>query len=231
MRVEVVAGAAKLLFPEAGVGESEREGVGIALADKGFELGELALGGFAGGGFDFVQEGAHVGGRAHHLVDGGEVGPGAEAEEGGHLFARGEEVEQNLLVGGIAAVVVGEIHAAAELRAHGVGHDRRHVGRIGGEDYGRVGGEIGAVLVASAWDAVAGEVVVGKAEEVVGIVDGDFADVVLDGAAEGHAELRSCGRRGRGCGRGWAHRCRRRRGGSRGGRGRGSSGVAASRWR
>ena len=37
-------------------------------------------------------------------------------------------------------------------------------------------------------DAVAGEVVGGEAEEVVGVVDGDLADVVLDGAAEGHAE-------------------------------------------
>ena len=30
-----------MLFPEAGVGESEGEGVGIAVADEGFELGEL----------------------------------------------------------------------------------------------------------------------------------------------------------------------------------------------
>ncbi len=37
---------------------------------------------------------------------------------------------------------------------------------------------------------MAGEVVVGEAEEVVGIVDGDLPNVVLDGAAEGHAELR-----------------------------------------
>ena len=101
--------------------------------DEGFELGELALGGVGGGGFDVVEEGAHVGGGAHHLVDGGEVGPAAEAEERGHLFARGEEVEEDLLVCGIAAVVVGEVHAAAELGAFGVGHDRRHVGRVGGE--------------------------------------------------------------------------------------------------
>ena len=36
---------------------------------------------------------------------------------------------------------------------------------------------------------MAGEVVGGEAEEVVGVVDGDLADVVLDRAAEGHAEL------------------------------------------
>jgi hypothetical protein len=39
-------------------------------------------------------------------------------------------------------------------------------------------------------NAVAGEVVVGQAKEVVGMVDGDLADVILDGSAEGHAELR-----------------------------------------
>ncbi len=77
--VEVVAGAAVLLFPEAGVGEGKGEGVGVAFADEGFELGELLLGGIKGGGFDFVEERAHVGGGTHHLVDGGEVGPAAKA--------------------------------------------------------------------------------------------------------------------------------------------------------
>ena len=71
-------------------------------ADEGFELRELVLGGFAGCGFDFAQEAAHVGGGAHHLVDGGEVGPTAEAEELGHLLAEAEEVVEDLLVGGVS---------------------------------------------------------------------------------------------------------------------------------
>jgi len=155
-------------------------------ADEGFELGVLVVGGFAGGFFYLVEEGAHVGGGAHHLVDGGEIGPAAEAEEVGHLLTEGEEIEQDLLVGGIAAVVVGEVHAAAERGRDGVAHDGRHLGWVCGEGDGFGGGE-GAV--GGRGDAVTSEVVGGKAEEVVGVVDGDLADVVLHGAGEGHGEL------------------------------------------
>src|SRR6185437_4948979 len=80
LRVEVVIGATILLFPEARVAEREWEGFGVAAAHEGFELAELALYGFACGLLDFIEEFAHVGGGAHHLVDGGEVGPAAEAE-------------------------------------------------------------------------------------------------------------------------------------------------------
>ncbi len=105
-------------------------------------------------------------------------------------MAGGEEVEEDLLVGWVGAVVVGEVHAAAELGADGVGHDGRHLGRVGGEDYGGVGYEVGAVAGGLGLaNAMTGEVVVGEAEEVVWVVDGDGADVILDGATEGHGEL------------------------------------------
>ncbi len=79
------------------------------------------------------EEGSDVGSRAHHLVGGGQIGPAAEAEDGGDLLAGGEQVEENLLVRRIGAGVVGEEHALAQRGIGGEGHDRLHVGRIGGE--------------------------------------------------------------------------------------------------
>src|SRR6185437_12072562 len=97
-------GAAVLFFPETRVAEGERKGFRVAAADKGFELSELALCGLAGGVLNLGEEFAHVGGGAHHLVDGGEVGPAAEAEDFSHLLANFEKVEEYRSVGGVAAV-------------------------------------------------------------------------------------------------------------------------------
>ncbi len=188
LRVEVVVGAAVLLLPEARIAEREREGLGVAAADEGFELGELALCGFACSVLDVGEKLAHVGGGAHHLVDGSEVGPAAEAENLGDLLAGLEEIEQHGRVGGVAAVVVSEVHAAAQLGAGGVGHHGREDRRVGSERDGAVGDEL-TVLGFGCAHAEALEEVGGEAAKFVGISHLDLADVVLHGAREAHAEL------------------------------------------
>jgi hypothetical protein len=60
----------------------------------------LAAGAVEAGCVELGQEGADVGGRAHHLVGGGQVGPTAEAEDGGNLLPRGQQVEKNCWLAG-----------------------------------------------------------------------------------------------------------------------------------
>ncbi len=174
-----------MFFPEARVAEREGECFGIATADEGFELSEFALCGLAGGVLDVGEEFAHVGGGAHHLVDGGEVGPAAEAENLGHLLANFEQLEKNWGVHRIAAVVVGEVHAPTQRGAGGVGHHRSENRWVGGEGDRGVGGELAGLFPHS--ETL--EEVWRKAAEFVGIGDFDLADVVLHGARETHAEL------------------------------------------
>ncbi len=121
---------------------------------------------------ELCKEGAHIGGGAHHLVGGGEVGPTAEAEGRGDFLARGKELEEQIFVRGEGASVVGDEHALAQRGRGGEGHDGLHVGRVGGDgDFAfGVGG-------------VARDVVGGEAFELVwGGLDGFAA--LLNVAAE-----------------------------------------------
>src|SRR6185312_12456065 len=95
----------------------------------------------------------------------------------GHLFADFEKVEEDRCIHGIAAVVVGKIHAAAQRGAGGVGHHGREDRRVGGEDDGFFGGELAVLL----GDAEALEEVWREAAELIGVGDFDLADVVLHG--------------------------------------------------
>ena len=145
---------------------------GLALAGEVEHQLVLAARAFAAGLVEPGQKGAHIGGRAHHLVGGGQVGPTAEAENGGNLLPCGKQVEQNLLVGRVGAGVVGQKHALAQRGVGGKGHHRLHVGRVGGEGDAAFG--VGGM---------AGEVVGGQAVELVGGgLDGLAA--LLDVAAE-----------------------------------------------
>ena len=163
----------------------------------------LAAGALAAGLVELGEEGAHVGGRAHHLVGGGEIGPTAEAEDCGDLLPRGEQVEEDLLIFRVGAGVVGEKHALAQRGARGEGHDRLHVGRVGGEGDAALG--VGLV---------AGDVIGGQAVELLGGGLDGFA-AFLDVAAEFERKLAWPSRAGPGGGRAWPDPCRRRRGGSR----------------
>ena len=133
--VEVEGGAAELLVPVAAAGDVDaRSGSGWRLRAKSRTSSMLAAGALAAGLVELGEEGADIGGRAHHLVGGGQIGPAAEAEDGGDLLAGGEQVKENLLVGRIGAGVVGEEHALARSSGlDGEGHHRLHLGRVGGE--------------------------------------------------------------------------------------------------
>ena len=50
--------------------------------------------------------------KFQEMVDRGEVRPASEAQQLGHLLAKAEQVKQHLLVGRVAAIVVGQIHLA-----------------------------------------------------------------------------------------------------------------------
>ena len=86
----------------------------------------------------FVQSGqkrAHIGRGAHHLVGGGQVCPASEPQHRGNFLPGGQQVEQNLLVGGVGAGVVGQEHALPKCGIVRKGHNRLHVGLVGREGY------------------------------------------------------------------------------------------------
>ena len=147
LRVEVEGGAAELLVPVGAAGDVDGVKTGLAPAGEIENQLVLAARALAAGLVELGQKRAHVGGRTHHLVGGGQVGPTAEAEHGGDLLPGGQQVKKNLLVGRVGAGIVGQEHALAQRGAGGEGHHRLHVGRVGGEGdaaigVGRMAGEI-----------------------------------------------------------------------------------------
>ena len=137
--VEIEGGAAELLVPVGAADDVDLGKSGLALAGEVQHQFVLAAGAVAAGFVELGQEGAGIGGRAHHLVGSGQVGPAAEAENRGDLLARRQQVKQNLLVGRVSAGVVGQEHALAQGRVGGEGHHRLHVGLVGGEGDAAIG--------------------------------------------------------------------------------------------
>ena len=64
------------------------------------------------------------------------------AKDGGQILPRGEQVLQHLDILRICALVVGQKHSAAQIGAVGKGHYRLHIGLLGGERVGAVGGRL-----------------------------------------------------------------------------------------
>ena len=176
LRVEVELRAAVLLAPIAGVGCADGGEAGLLLLREGEQLGVFAGRGGARDLVHLVDEILDTGGRADHLVGGGEVGVMGVAESGGQLLARGKEISQHLDVGGIGALVVGQVHSAAQIGVGGEGETGRTSGCVGGEGVGAVGGRL-----------VEGDVVGGQAVELV-VGGGNLERAVGDVAAEGERE-------------------------------------------
>ena len=99
----------------------------------------LALSAISTGVVQLGQEGAHVSGRAHHLVRSSQIGPAAKTEHSRDLLPRREQVEEDLFVFGIGASVVGEEHALAQRGIRGKRHHRLHVWWVRGENDSALG--------------------------------------------------------------------------------------------